>query len=127
VRPSPESRLDPVDVVVTADRSGSVADLAASLGRHVSAGSPVLLAPTTAGVPWPAQTPLAEVPLHDGDILDVTSVPTDWLDRPAPARTPRAVVHILTGPDAGSRIPITTDVATIGRAPGSTIRLHDPL
>ncbi|WP_029145965.1 FtsK/SpoIIIE domain-containing protein [Microbacterium luticocti] len=126
VRPTPESSLEPVDVVVTAEQGGSVADLAASLGRHL-AGSQVLLAPTTAGVPWPAQTPLAEAPLHDGDVLDVASVADDWLDRPAPARPPRAIVHILTGPDAGARIPLTGEVATIGRGADATVRLSDPL
>ena len=127
VRPSAESKLAPVDVVVTADPGGSVADLAAGLGEHVAGGSRVLLAPTTAGVPWPAHTPLTEAGLHDGAILDVTSVPTDWLDRPAPSRAPRAIVHILTGPDAGTRVPITTEVATIGRAAGSAVQLRDPL
>lgn len=126
VRPSAESSIEPVDVVVTADQGGSVADLAASLGRHM-AGAAVLLAPTTAGVPWAAQTPLAEAPLHDGDVLDVTSVAADWLERPAPVQAPRAVVHILTGPAAGTRIPLTTEVATIGRGADATVRLDDPL
>ncbi len=127
VRPSAESSLAPVDVVVTAEPGGSVADLAASLGEHVAGGSRVLLAPTTAGVPWPARTPLTEAPLHDGDVLDVTSVPADWLDRPAPERPARALVHILTGPDAGTRVPVTTEVATIGRASTCTVQLRDPL
>lgn len=126
VQPTSESGLEPVDVVVTADRGGSVADLAAGLGRHI-AGSSVLLAPVTAGVPWAAQTPLSEAPLRDGDVIEVASVGSDWLDRPTPASAPRAIVQVLTGADAGRRIPLHGEVATIGRGADATVRLDDPL
>ncbi|MDT0157722.1 FtsK/SpoIIIE domain-containing protein [Microbacterium sp. ARD32] len=126
VRPTTESGLQPVDVVVTAERGGSVADLAAGLGRHI-AGSSVLLAPVTAGVPWPAQTPLAEAPLRDGDVIEVASVGPDWLDRPTPTSAPRAIVQVLTGSDAGTQVPLRSEVATIGRGADATVRLNDPL
>lgn len=127
VRPTAESNLEPVDVVVSAQAGGRVADLARSLGGHLGGSDQLLLAPTTDGRPWPADLTLSESGLADGDLLEVASVPTDWLSRPGASRAPRAVVHIVSGPDAGRRIPVTTERATIGRGTGSTVRLDDPL
>src|SRR5699024_3614571 len=103
------------------------ADLAGGLGAHLSGSDQLLLAPTTGGQPWPANLPLSESGLRDGDLLEVTSVPGDWLNRPGAARTPRAVAHIVAGPDAGARVPISADVATIGRGAEATVQLTDPL
>lgn len=127
VRPTAESNLAPVDVVVSTQHDGRVADLARGLGAHLGGSDQLLLAPTTDGRPWPADLTLSEAGLADGDLLEVASVPTDWLGRPGAARAPRAVVHIVSGPDAGRRIPVTAEVATIGRAPGATVRLSDTL
>ncbi len=127
VRPTEESNLSPVDVVITSQAGGKVADLARGLGTHLGGSDRLLLAPTTGGQPWPADLPLRESGLRDGDLVEVASVRADWLTRPGAARTARAVAHIVAGPDAGRRIPLTTDVATIGRSTDSTIRLADPL
>ncbi|WP_154792656.1 FtsK/SpoIIIE domain-containing protein [Occultella kanbiaonis] len=128
VRPSAESKLAPVDVVVTADAGGKVGDLAASLGTHLGGGGGrLLLAPTTGGRPWSADTPLSQAPLRDGDVLEVTSVPAEWLTRPGRAGTARAVVHVVAGPDAGTQIPVVGEVVTIGRSADAGIHLNDPL
>ena len=114
VLPSKESRLSPVDVVVEAEADGSVADLAARLGAHLGGDhSRLLLAPTTDGRPWPASRRLADAGLRDGDVLTVSSVTEDWLTRPATSTRPRAVAHVLTGPDAGLQVPVTGDVVTV--------------
>lgn len=126
VLPTQESKLAPVDVVVDAAAGSTVADLAAGLGEHMG-GRGVLLAPTTDGRTWAAQTTLSDAGLRDGDVLEVASVPADWSTRPGPSRTPRAVVRVVSGPDAGLQAPITGDSLTIGRAPSSGLRLRDPL
>ena len=128
VLPSKESRLSPVDVVVEAEADGSVADLAAGLGAHLGGDhSRLLLAPTTDGRPWPASRRLADAGLRDGDVLTVSSVTEDWLTRPATSTRPRAVAHVLTGPDAGLQVSVTGDVVTVGRGAGAGVRLTDPL
>lgn len=128
VVPSAESALEPVDVVVDSAPHGSVADLAASLGEHlVGAGSRVLLAPVSDGRPWPAQQRLLDSPLRDGGLLHVASVPSDWLTRPARQRRPRAVLRVLSGPEAGREVELHGDVVTLGRGSDAQVRLADPL
>ncbi len=128
VVPSAESALEPVDVVVDAAPHGCVADLAASLGEHLAGvGSRVLLAPTSDGRPWPAQQRLLDSPLRDGGLLHVASVPSDWLTRPARQRRPRAVLRVLTGPEAGREVELHGDVVTLGRGSDAQVRLVDPL
>lgn len=126
VLPTPESKLAPVDVVVDAGEGSTVGDLAAGLGEHL-AGRGSLLAPTTDGRTWPADTPLTDAGLRDGDVLEVASVPGDWRTRPGPLRTPRATVHVVAGPDAGLVADLTGDSLTVGRAVTSGLRLRDPL
>src|SRR5690606_25129566 len=126
VLPTPESKLAPVDVVVDAGEGSTVADLAAGLGEHLGSRG-LLLAPTSDGRTWPADTPLAEAGLRDGDVLEVSSVPADWRPRPGPRRSPRATVHVVAGPDAGAVADITGDSLTIGRGATAGLRLRDPL
>ncbi|WP_156252761.1 FtsK/SpoIIIE domain-containing protein [Pseudactinotalea terrae] len=126
VLPTPESKLAPVDVVVDAGEGSTVADLAAGLGEHLG-GRGMLLAPTSEGRTWPADTPLAEAGLRDGDVLEVSSVPTDWRTRPGPRRAPRATVHVVAGPDVGLVADITGDTLVVGRAATAGLRLRDPL
>lgn len=127
VVPSTESALDPVDVVVESAPHGRVADLAATLGEHLAgAGSRVLLAPVSDGRPWPAQQRLADSPLRDGGLLHVASVPSDWLTRPTRQRRPRALLRIVSGPEAGRTHELHGDVVTLGRGEVD-VRLGDSL
>lgn len=128
VQPSTDSRLPAVDVQVSADPDGSVADLAASLGSHLGGeNSQLLLAPTTDGQPWSATRRLSDTGLRNGDVITVSSVNNEWLTRPTPTLRARAVVHVITGPDAGEQFPVTGDVVTIGRSSDADVRLSDPL
>ncbi len=128
IRPSRESDLAPVDVVVTAQPGATVRDLAAALGRHIAPERPgLLLAPVEHGEPWPATRKLAECGLRTGDVLDVTTVPRSWAGQPARPTRRRAVVRVLTGPDAGLAVAVHTESATLGRAADCTVTLTDPL
>lgn len=127
VRPSRESGLQPVDVVVDARPDARVADLAAALGEHLAGPtSGTLLAPCTDGVPWGASTPLAESDLRTGDMVEVVVVTRDWLDRPVHRRPARAVARVVAGPDAGRQVRVEGDALTIGRSPTCTLVLDDP-
>ncbi|MGO1317962.1 MAG: FtsK/SpoIIIE domain-containing protein, partial [Cellulomonadaceae bacterium] len=127
VRPSRDSALDPVDVVVDAAPGTRVGDLATQLGEHLAGpGSRILLAPTSEGRPWAAGEALADCDLRDGDVLDVTDVADQWLSRPAAPRTLRAHVRVVDGPDAGTVVPADSDVVVLGRSARCTVRLSDP-
>lgn len=128
VRPSRDSGLVPADVVVRAQPDATVLDLAGALGRHLSpASARVLVAPTQNGNLWPADRRLDECGLRPGAVLDVVTVPTDWARRPGPPARRTAVLRVVSGPDAGLTVPITTGSATIGRGAECTIPLTDPL
>ncbi|WP_205856681.1 hypothetical protein, partial [Phytoactinopolyspora endophytica] len=73
--PSTESGLHPVDVVIVAQPSARVVDLAQAFGAHLGdVTSELILAPHTDGAPWPAGQPLTESGLRSGDIVQVASV-----------------------------------------------------
>ncbi|MBO1750791.1 FHA domain-containing protein [Actinotalea sp. BY-33] len=128
IQPTRESGLRAVDVEVSAREDARVADLARSLGEHLGGpSSGVLLAPTTDGVPWPAQLQLSQAPLRTGAVLSVASVPADWLERPVPRRAARARVRVVAGPDAGREIDLQGDACTVGRGSAATVVLSDPL
>ncbi len=127
IRPSQETALAPVDVEVAASPDGRVSDLAAELGRHLAGeGSQVLLAPASQGRLWSAAERLRDTGLRDGDVLEVQSVPQDWLDRPVSRRVPTAVVDVVAGPDAGRSVRVYGDALTVGRGSRATVRLCDP-
>jgi len=128
VRPSRESGLAPVDVVVRAQPGATVGDLAGALGRHLSPDhAELLVVPTENGTLWPADRKLDECGLRPGAVLDVVTVPAQWAVRPGPPARRRAVLRVVSGPDAGLTVPITAESATLGRAPECTVTLADPL
>jgi S-DNA-T family DNA segregation ATPase FtsK/SpoIIIE len=128
VRPSRESRLAPVDVVVRAQPKATVSDLAAALGRHLNpAHSGLLVVPTESGVLWPADRVLAECGLRTGAVLDVVTAPGSWHERPGVPARRRAMLRVVSGPDAGLVVPLTGESATIGRSDECTVTLTDPL
>jgi len=128
VRPAPESGLPSVDVCVRARADSTVADLARALGRHLApAVHDLSLVPTDGGQPWPADRRLSECGLRTGDLVDVVQAPTAWRTRPGGPTRSRAVLRVVDGPDRGRRVRVGAAQATIGRAPGCTLQLSDPL
>ena len=129
ILPAPDSGHEPCDVVVRAGAEADVADLARALGRHLGGdhGTPPLLAPTTDGRPWPASQRLDTCGLRHGTVVSVTTVGSDWLDRPATRRTPVATLRVVAGPDAGTEVALEGQSVTIGRSAACTVRLSDPL
>lgn len=128
LRASAEAGVPSADVRVHARPDATVADLARALGRHLApAQHDVLLVPAEGSHPWPADRRLAECGLRTGDLLDVVSAPASWLSRSSSAERVRAVAHVTTGPDRGTRVPVRGSALTIGRGPACTLRLSDPL
>ncbi|MGG5259439.1 FtsK/SpoIIIE domain-containing protein [Phycicoccus avicenniae] len=128
VSPAAETDLPAVDVTVEAQPHATVADLARALGGHLAPDRrDLLVVPTSAGRPWPAAARLSECAMRTGDLVDVVTVPSGWLERPAPSREVRAVLRVVDGPDAGRTIGITTPSVVVGRATDATVRLTDPL
>ena len=106
LRASAEAGVPSADVRVHARPDATVADLARALGRHLApAQHDVLLVPAEGSHPWPADRRLAECGLRTGDLLDVVSAPASWLSRSSSTERVRAVAHVTTGPDRGTRVP----------------------
>lgn len=128
IQPPQESGLAPVDVVIRAQPHATVADLAAALGRHLAPDRDGLLAaPVRDGAPLPATQPLVECGLRSGDLLDVAPVPPSWLAEPAAPVRHRAFLRVVAGPDAGLKVGLAGESATIGRTASCTLPLSDPL
>jgi S-DNA-T family DNA segregation ATPase FtsK/SpoIIIE len=128
IQPPRESGLAPVDVVVRAQPQATVADLAAALGRHLAPDRDGLLAaPVRDGVTLPATQPLGECGLRSGDLLDVAPVPQSWLVEPGAEIRHRAFLRVVAGPDAGMKVGLAGEAATIGRTASCTLVLSDPL
>ncbi|CAM4080412.1 FtsK/SpoIIIE domain-containing protein [Kibdelosporangium persicum] len=128
VRPSRDSGLAPVDVTVRAQPGATVLDLANALGQHISPGqSGLLVAPVENGTVWPADRRLDECGLRAGKVLEVVTVPANWAQRPGSPARRRAVLRVVSGPDAGLAVALSSESATIGREASCTVTLADPL
>ncbi|GAB2477786.1 FtsK/SpoIIIE domain-containing protein [Jatrophihabitans fulvus] len=127
VNPSPDSGHAPADVTIDARAGATVGDLAAALGEHLAEGRRVLVAPVEDGRPWPAARPLLECGIRTGDVLDVVTVPAAWADQPARPSRRRATLRIVSGPDTGRTVALSTTSVTIGRDADCTVTLTDPL
>ena len=127
IRPDPESGLPPVDVVIRSQPGANVLDLAVALGRHLEPGaSDRYLVPTRHGQIWPADRKLNECGLRDGEILDVVLRPGSWAEQPGGASRRRAVLRVMSGPDAGRSFDLATESVLIGRSSSCTVTLNDP-
>ncbi|MGR2752992.1 FtsK/SpoIIIE domain-containing protein [Agromyces arachidis] len=123
-----------VDVVVTADATVTVGDLARSIADAdpVAAGAlrpsgPLTLAvapPTTAEpVVLDPGTLAADAPIGSGFDAAVVSPSAS---RPG-GGAPVAVMHVHSGPDAGREFPLRRGHSILGRAAGADVVLADPL
>lgn len=65
---------------------------------------------------------LRESGLRSGATVAITRAPTHYED----VHAPTASLHVIEGPDAGSRFPIPSGTSYMGRGTGCEVRLKDP-
>ena len=118
---------DPVDVVLTAEAGATVGDAARalSLGGGAAAKkhrSPtlVVLTPGAGDLVLDPALPLHEAPVGSGDSVTIG-------ESPASTGGSGRTFRMLTGPDAGRRVPLKTGLNTIGRDPSCDVVLKDPM
>jgi S-DNA-T family DNA segregation ATPase FtsK/SpoIIIE len=127
IRPDPESGLPPVDVVVRSQPNATVLDLAIALGRHIEPdATDRYIVPTRHGQVWPADRRLNECGLRDGEILDVARMPGGWAQQAGGSSRRRAVLRVVSGPDAGRSFDLAAESVLIGRSSSCAVTLSDP-
>ncbi|WP_430647850.1 FtsK/SpoIIIE domain-containing protein [Agromyces sp. GXS1127] len=123
-----------VDVVVTADATATVGDVARAVADTdpASAHLPSHPGPLTLAVAPPTSsepvvldpgTLAADAPIGSGFNAAVVSPAA----RTAAADAPVAVMHVHSGPDAGREFPLRRGHGVIGRAADADVVLADPL
>ncbi len=129
-----------VDVVVTADSTATVEDIARTIAetdpysssRPLSGRSALTLsvAPPTSDVlvPLDPEALIGEAAIGSGFIAAVTPVETRG-DGGESSRADRiaAILRVHSGPDAGREFPLTEGHSIIGRGPSADVELSDPL
>lgn len=127
-----------VDIVVTADSTATIEDVARSIATtdpmsssRVQAESPVLtlsVSPPTsqAMVALHPDALIAEAEIGAGFIVSLTPLQNRSLSD-GQAAPVAAILRIHSGPDAGREIPISAGHRIIGRGQGSDVDLADPL
>jgi len=126
------------DVVITADAATTVADVARTVARVDPRGGAV---PPGGGgltlqarlpgqerpVVLPPGAPIGEAWIGSGATVAVVGARTHRSEAGPGRSTPRVVVRVVEGPDAGLRVELPEGTWTLGRAPGSAVRLTDAL
>jgi S-DNA-T family DNA segregation ATPase FtsK/SpoIIIE len=131
------------DIVVTADATASVSEIATTLGRvdpdAGSASGPATPAIPTLRAALPGAEPLIlppEAAVGDAwigsgatiEIVDAHTGPTAPVDgAPAVSRPVRAVLTALSGPQSGQRWELPAGTTVIGRDPSCDVVLDDPM
>jgi S-DNA-T family DNA segregation ATPase FtsK/SpoIIIE len=125
-----------VDIVVTADSTATVEDVARSIAEtdpmsssRVHASSPVLTlsaAPPTSDalVALHPDALIGEAEIGSGFIVSVTPLASR---AQAGGTAVAAILRVHAGPDAGREIPLPMGHSIIGRGPGADVDLSDPL
>lgn len=121
------------DVVITADATNTVADIAQVLvtadpngRRSLSAGSLTLRVDQPSTYTLPGSTSLAASGLQSGQ--HVTPVPDGGSYFDGNARVDAAAtLSVVAGPDAGKTFPLKYGSNQVGRGRSSDVRLTDPL
>jgi S-DNA-T family DNA segregation ATPase FtsK/SpoIIIE len=118
---------DVTDLVVDADATVTVAELADALVRADPSGAPGLLHPTLAieGVAQP------QVQLEPNLLLAESTVASGQYVQVVEGRshtaTSSVLLSVLSGPDAGATFELSRGPNTVGRDTGCAVRLNDPL
>ncbi|SEB49506.1 DNA segregation ATPase FtsK/SpoIIIE, S-DNA-T family [Paramicrobacterium humi] len=124
------------DIVVTADATATVGDVARAIVDSDPLGTGATL-PTerlTLAVAPPGGAslveldpalPIGEAPVGSG--FDARVVHAEAYRPRGSAAAPIAVLRVESGPDAGLEVPLPHGSSTIGRDPASTVHLTDPL
>lgn len=120
-------------VLVTADATATVGDLASAI---VSAGAAERFSPppgaawtlhhwdriSTAGRTLSPATDLVEAGVRSGSTIEVTEVAADT----HLAADQAAVLRVVRGTDRGIEVPLRFGTSTVGRTQGNDVRLSDP-
>ncbi|MBO3096025.1 FHA domain-containing protein [Cellulomonas dongxiuzhuiae] len=134
-RPVPD-RVVEVDVVVTADAGATVGDVAdtlvraeAAAGRAVPGPVTLALAPPDGGAPRTLQrrAGLAEAGLRAGSTVALTPAVEGPSGTGVSPHDAHARLTVVSGPQAGLEVHLPRGTTTIGRGPGSDVRLSDPM
>ncbi|MGN6612063.1 MAG: FtsK/SpoIIIE domain-containing protein [Angustibacter sp.] len=112
---------EPCDVVVESPAGATAGDLAHALVDAGIADAGTSL--TSGGAAIAPTAHLGRRPLVDGAFLVATR--TRPCGPPAPRST--LALHVVSGPDAGSILPLSAGTATVGRDVTATLTVADPL
>lgn len=114
------------DIVLDADATATVGAVARALSRSSPSSAKELRSPTLAvasahGVTraLDAELPIGEAVIGSGDLVS--------LEESAAAAGSNASLKVVTGPDAGRRIPLKVGLNTLGRAATCDVVLTDPM
>ena len=127
------------DIVVTADASASISDVAATIARldpNAGAAKPdpqrvltlhATLPGQTEALLLPPDAPLGEAWIGSGATVSIADAGT-YYQPPASGKAPTiATLTVLSGPDAGREFPLVAGTTVLGREDAADITLHDPL
>ncbi len=128
---------EPVDLVVTADATATVGDVARTLvaadprspGAEVEGATLRVLDPAahTSGRQVDPGTTLAESALLSGSTVEIVRSAGTYQPADATRGTPVARLRVLAGPDAGQEFALAAGAAVIGRDRDVDVRLSDPM
>ncbi|AXH35700.1 FHA domain-containing protein [Humibacter sp. BT305] len=119
------------DIVVTTDATATIGDIAAAIAESdpVERWDPQRVTLSVSPPAFADERILSRTtPLADAEIGSGFGVRLVGADQPvAASRQPAAIARILSGPDAGWEVELPLGESTVGRDPGCTLVLHDPL
>lgn len=119
------------DIVVTTDATATIGDIAAAIAESdpIERWDPQSVTLSVSPPAFAGESILSRTtPLADAEIGSGFGVRIVGADQPALAsRQPAAIARILSGPDAGREVELPLGESTVGRDPGCTVVLHDPL
>ena len=127
------------DIVVTADASASISDVAATIARldpHAGGAKPdpqrvltlhATLPGQTEALLLPPDAPLGEAWIGSGATVSIADAGTYFQPAVSGKAPTIATLTVVSGPDAGREFPLTAGTTVLGREDAADITLHDPL